>query len=301
MRYILLLFFPFTLFAANFGDPKLLGLFGQPEASARLSKEPLSRIIKEKSPLPQELSLKIDKESPKKPSQSAQISIGEASHTMLSPSDRKALKNFAIAENLSGALTYAEMNGLPLNAPIPANPKGKLRLKGWAGDFKTGETYSQIWVSYCGQIIAKTKSHLPSPQVAETIHPDLKEAAFETEITFEALPRCGKDELQVFAEDPKGNKLMKLAGSLPLSLSGEEEKLAGYAPLPPATKTYRKITVDLSQGVKPIYACAATSCKVESYLDSFVGDGSFVEVIVKNEKGNWKLIDTGEVSGWIRL
>ncbi len=171
---------------------------------------------------------------------------------------------------------------------------------GWSGDPQLGLPLRDIVLSQCGRIVARTRSVLDRPDVADAVHPNLRRSGWEAVILIADLAICADPNIRAWAVLPgRPAVLLPLKGIHRLATAAPSSNISHHvAALPPllpkdvAPPAVTDIEIKVSQA--NLRRCGGLDC-------TRVGEiaGGRHRAHIADRRDGWSLLIFGDRSGWI--
>jgi hypothetical protein len=191
--------------------------------------------------------------------------------------------------------------GLAPIAPA-AKLEGSARLlaSGWAGDTQLGIPLSDVLLSQCGRLVARTRIDGDRPDVAAAVHPNLGRSGW-TAILFAAdLPQCDDAKLRAWAIVPASPAmLMPLigthdAGAIDPATATAYHLAALPLPGPADIEPLPDGEIDIASRRVNLRRCGGTDCSRVGQIEK----GRY-RVHIAARRDGWSLLVFGDRAGWV--
>jgi len=219
------------------------------------------------------------------------------------PAAGYALADWVRGDTPSGFLDTATVNGRSIkeDGGRQIRESDVIDLSGWAGDAGVGVRYPYVLVSSCGWVVASAPVTLARPDVAKSVHPNLRRSGWRVRVAARHLPDCKNAALRVWGVAPGDRKLvLPLNGRVPvpdviLKSRRAVRFEAARAPLRPSDmKPLLPVRISVRTGTLNIRRCAGVECAVQGKLKK----GEWT-VLALDEAKDWLLVALPDRAGWV--
>jgi hypothetical protein len=174
-----------------------------------------------------------------------------------------------------------------------------LNIGGWAGETGLGIRSPTVVLTLCDLVVGAVPVGRPRPDVAATVHPNLKESGWQARLLIGHLPRCDGTYLEAWAVYPNGTVLLPLEGRIRLTLPPRNPALAldRFAVRPPVfpepVARTRLITIEIDK-----IATTRRAPTLEAPALHRIGPGRY-QADQLDERDDWLLLVVDGKGGWL--
>lgn len=218
------------------------------------------------------------------------------------PGDHTALDGWVSYKTRAGHFDglYSLPDRQSLNADGPVDGPLTVLASGWSGDLQLGLKLTDIILSQCGHIIARTRAVLPRPDVAKSVHPNLDRSGWEAVLYVGDLAFCASPEIKAWAILP-GNPvaLLPLNGAhllaRPEIYAVDEYRVAAMPTVEPKDVAPPAVSeIEVTGSRVNLRRCGGLDCDRIAQID-----GGRHRVHVADHRDGWTLLVFEDRAGWI--
>ncbi|MBI1209524.1 MAG: SH3 domain-containing protein [Azospirillum sp.] len=129
---------------------------------------------------------------------------------------------------IEATVTTGWLDSVTVESPEkrPLRDDDVLVLAGWAGESGIGIRVSYVVFSFCGQVVGAVAVGESRPDVAQTVHPNLRNSGWHARLLVGHLPRCGESMLEAWSVNLAASGLFPLNGRIGLALPDRKQSSA---------------------------------------------------------------------------